>query len=532
MEAFASLLDRLYYTQGKLAKAAILQDYLRRTPDPDRGYAVAALAGTLTFDVFKRHMIREVVEAHVDPHLFALSRDYVGETSETVAHIWPDRQAVPKLACLPPLAEVVAKFSGQSKADIKEYLILLLDSATPEQRWAFLKLGTGSLRVGVSARFMKSVLAQYGGKDIGEIESLWHGLKAPYEDLFAWLEGRRASLTVEDVLAFHPLMLSHPLEDDIGAITAQDFAAEWKYDGIRVQLVAREGRVRLYSRNGDDISEAFPDLIAGVTGDAVLDGELLIKRAGAIASFNELQQRLNRKQPSRKMMQDYPPHLAVYDILSAHGEDLRGLPWSERRQRLEAWLGAHPDPRLSLSAVLNFTDIDGLEALRLQADRSTGNHVEGLMLKRKTSPYIAGRPKGHWYKWKRDPLAVDAVLMYAQRGTGKRSSYYSDYTFGLWQNGTLLPVGKAYSGFTDQELRKLDSWIRAHTINQFGPVREVAKDLVFEVAFDAVHRSKRHKSGYALRFPRISRIRWDKPAAEADLLSALVPLVQAGGAPD
>ena len=361
MEAFATLLDRLYYTQGNLAKAAILQDYLARTPDPDRGYAVAALAGTLKFDVFKRHIIREVVEAHVDPHLFALSRDYVGETSETVAHIWPQRDGVPKLAPLPSLSEVVARFSSPSKAEIKDYLILLLDSATPEQRWAFLKLGTGSLRVGVSARFMKTVLAQYGGKNIGEIEALWHGLKAPYEDLFAWLEGRRASLTVEDVLAFHPLMLSHPLDVDLPGINTQDFAAEWKYDGIRVQLVTRDGRARLYSRSGDDISEAFPDLISGLSGDGALDGELLIKRGGGIASFNELQQRLNRKQPSRKLMEEYPPHLAVYDILSTGGEDVRGLAWVERRQRLEDWLAAHPDPRLSLSEVLPFSESSELQ---------------------------------------------------------------------------------------------------------------------------------------------------------------------------
>jgi DNA ligase-1 len=299
-----------------------------------------------------------------------------------------------------------------------------------------------------------------------------------------------------------------------------------------VQLVTRNGQARLYSRSGDDISGAFPDLTAGIQGDAVLDGELLIKRGGMIASFNDLQQRLNRKQPSRKLMEEYPPHLVVYDILSANGEDLRALSWMERRKRLEVWLASHADPRFSLSPLLDFSNAGELEDLRLQADRSTGNHVEGLMLKRKTSGYIPGRPKGHWYKWKRDPLAVDAVLMYAQRGSGKRSSFYSDYTFGLWQDGVLLPLGKAYSGFTDLELRKLDNWIRAHTINQFGPVREVAKNLVFEVAFDSVHRSKRHKSGYALRFPRISRIRWDKPAAEADVLSALAPHVQAVEAAD
>lgn len=526
MEAFASLLDRLYYTQSNLAKAALVRDYLARTSDPDRGFAVAALAGTLNFELFKRHVIREVVEAHVDAHLFALARDYVGEMSETVAHIWPQRQGVPRLNPLPRLSEVIARFSLASKAQIQDYLILLLDSATPEQRWALLKLGTGSMRVGISARFMKGVLAQYGGKDIAEIEALWHGLKPPYEELFAWLEGRQSSLAVEDAHAFHPLMLSHPLEDEATSITPEEFAAEWKYDGIRVQLVTRGGEARLYSRNGDDISAAFPDLSSGIKGDAVLDGELLVKHEGVISSFNDLQQRLNRKQPARKLIEMYPAHVVFYDILMSSTEDVRGLPFLARRHRLEAWLQAHPDRRFSLSGLLEFSSLDDLTELRSNADRSSGNYIEGLMLKRKTSPYTAGRPKGQWYKWKRDPLAVDAVLMYAQRGSGKRSSYYSDYTFGLWQDGMLLPIGKAYSGFTDEELRRLDHWIRNHTTSQYGPVREVEKALVFEVAFDAVHPSKRHKSGYALRFPRISRIRWDKPAAEADQLSALLPLLQ------
>lgn len=527
MQAFSALLDRLYYTQGNLAKAALLRDYLGRTPDPDRGYAIAALAGTLTFGIFKRHMIREVVGAHVDPHLFALARDYVGETSETVAHIWPHREGVPRLEPLPRLSAIVERFSSSNKTEIKDYLVLLLDSATPEQRWALLKLGTGSLRVGISARFMKSVLAQYGNKDIAEVEAIWHGLKPPYVDLMAWLEGRVEALSVEDVHAFHPLMLSHPLEDGGAQIVPEDFAAEWKFDGIRVQLVARGGMARLYSRNGDDISAAFPDIVSGYfLSDVVLDGELLVKRNGVIAPFNDLQQRLNRKQPSRKLIESHPAHIVVYDLLYAGEEDVRALSFVDRRQRLESWHAAHPDPRLSLSELLPYGSLDELLALRLRADRGINNYIEGLMLKRKSSPYIAGRPKGHWYKWKRDPLAVDAVLMYAQRGSGKRSSYYSDYTFGLWQEDTLLPIGKAYSGFTDEELRRLDNWIRNHTTAQFGPVREVAKSLVFEVAFDAVQESKRHKSGYALRFPRISRIRWDKPAAEADRLTALAPLLQ------
>lgn len=527
MEAFAALLDRLYYTQSNLAKSALIRDYLARTPDPDRGFAVAALAGTLTLDVFKRSLIRDVVESHVDPHLFALSRDYVGETSETVAHIWPRREGTPKLEHLPALSEAVARFTSMSKAEIKDYLILLLDSATPEQRWALLKLGTGALRVGVSARFMKTVLAQFGGKDVSEIEAIWHGLMPPYVELFAWLEGRIDSVDVADEHAFHPLMLSHPLEDDVAHIAPETFAAEWKYDGIRVQLVAHGNSARLYSRSGDDISAAFPDIVSGFfTGDVVLDGELLVKRGDTIAPFNDLQQRLNRKEPSRKLVENFPAHLMLYDILSASGEDFRSLTFTERRQRLERWIELHPDPRFSLSELLDYASLEDLLALRLRVDRSADNYVEGVMLKRKSSAYIAGRPKGHWYKWKRDPLVVDAVLMYAQRGSGKRSSFYSDYTFGMWKDGLLLPVGKAYSGFTDEELRRLDNWIRNHSSAQFGPVREVEKSLVLEVAFDSVHRSKRHKSGYAMRFPRISRIRWDKPAAEADQLDALARLVQ------
>lgn len=527
MEAFAGLLDRLYYTQGNLAKAALVKQYLARTPDPDRGFAVAALAGTLDLEFFKRSTIRDVVESHVDAHLFALARDYVGEMSETVAHMWPVREDAERLAALPRLSEVIHRFTYASKPEVRQYLVLLLDSSTSEQRWALLKLGTGGLRVGISARFMKSILAQYGDKDVSEIEAIWHGLVPPYTELFAWLEGRAEKLVVEDKLAFHPLMLSHPIEDqDVAAITPDIYAAEWKYDGIRVQLVANGGAARLYSRNGDDISASFPELVADVHANVVLDGELLVSRDGAIAPFNDLQQRLNRKAPARKLIEAYPAHLVLYDILAENGEDLRHLSFWQRRERLQHWHATHPDPRFSLSALLDFPQAAALSGLRATADRSGMNYIEGLMLKRKDSPYIAGRPKGHWYKWKRDPLAVDAVLMYAQRGSGKRSSFYSDYTFGLWQDGVLLPIGKAYSGFTDEELRRLDNWIRANTTNQFGPVREVAPRLVFEVAFDSVHRSKRHKSGYALRFPRISRIRWDKPAAEADQLSSLSPLLQ------
>ena len=262
--------------------------------------------------------------------------------------------------------------------------------------------------------------------------------------------------------------------------------------------------------------------------DGVIDGELLVRGGdGDAAPFNDLQQRLNRKTVSKKMLAERPAFVRAYDLLFDGAEDLRGLPLVDRRARLARFLerAAHPD--LELSDALEMASWDDVAALQAEA-RRLGR--EGLMLKRRDGAYEAGRVKGLWYKWKRDPLTADCVLMYAQRGHGKRSSFYSDYTFGAWREGEqgpeLVPVGKAYFGFTDEELRQLDKWVRDHTLNRFGPVREVEKALVFEVAFDSVHASSRHKSGIAMRFPRISRIRWDKPAAEADALPALLNLAE------
>ncbi len=522
MQAFAALLDKLYFTTSNKAKALFLQEYLRATPDPDRGFAVAALAGDLSFDLFKRHVITDLIRARVDPVLYDLSRDYVGETSETVAHLWPVSQPVTLLNRLPLLHEVIARFQAEDKQGIRDYLVLLLDNMTPEQRWALLKLGTRGLRVGVSARFIKNVLAEYGNVGVDEVESVWHGVKPPYEPLFDWLEKRSPRPDVSGSITYHPVMLSHPLEDrELALLSPEEFSAEWKYDGIRVQIVSSPKGAALFSRTGDDISHSFPDLVEQFTFNAVLDGELLVRKEGMIASFNDLQQRLGRKAPTRKLMETYPAHLVLYDALELEGIDQRPLPFTERRTHLQEWFEAFNPDFMEISPLLGWQSGDDLLAMRNTANREQDNFIEGLMLKRKDSPYLSGRPKGHWYKWKRDPLMVDAVLMYAQRGSGKRSSFYSDYTFGLWKGEELLPIGKAYSGFTDAELKQLDNWIRAHTTNRFGPVREVERGIVFEVAFDAVNTSARHKSGFALRFPRINRIRWDKPVADADQMENL-----------
>jgi DNA ligase-1 len=368
---------------------------------------------------------------------------------------------------------------------------------------------------------------------------LWPGLAPPYAELFAWLEGRADMPASRDPAPFRPAMLAHAIEEtDFAALDPTEFTAEWKWDGIRVQAVTGTGEdgqtvTRLYSRTGEDISKSFPDLAEALRRPGAIDGELLIVRDGRVQSFNVLQQRLNRKAVTAKLLQEFPAHLRAYDLLVDGTEDLRDLPFIERRARLQAFVKKLNDPRVDLSSLVTFETWEALTASRADpAQAGAGadaEAVEGVMLKRRYSTYVPGRPKGLWWKWKRDPMIVDAVLMYAQRGHGKRSSYYSDYTFGVWTPGAegdeLVPVGKAYFGFTDEELHKIDRFVRNNTIERFGPVREVTHEagqgLVFEVAFEGLQRSTRHKSGLAMRFPRISRLRWDKPPREADRLETL-----------
>jgi DNA ligase-1 len=517
---FAELLDSLVFTSSRNGKLRLIRDYLATTPDPERGWALAALTGALSFREVKPAQVRDLAMTRLDPELFGWSYDFVGDLAETVALVWPERSGARDA---PKLSEIVATLGAAVRADAAALLEGWLDGLDATGRWALLKLVTGGLRVGVSARLAKTAVAELGGVEVTEVEEVWHGLEPPYLGLFAWLERRGPKPGAGALPNFCPLMLAHPLEEgDLAALDPRDFAAEWKWDGIRVQLVARGGGKRLYSRAGEDIGGAFPEIVEVLPEGVVLDGELLVVRDGEVAPFNDLQQRLNRKTPSLKMVRDYPAAVRVYDLLEEDGENWRPLGFEARRARLEAWYRAAPRPRLDLSPMVPFERWDELASLRASA-RASG--IEGLMLKRRDSSYVPGRPKGQWWKWKRRPLTVDAVLMYAQRGHGKRSSFYSDYTFGAWAAGALVPIGKAYSGYTDEELLRLDRWVRNNTTNRFGPVREVAPGLVLEVAFDSAHRSTRHRSGVALRFPRIHSIRWDKPPAEADTLETVEKLV-------
>ncbi len=528
MEDFAELIDRLIYTGSRHEKLALIADYLRKAGDPDGGWALAALTGGLDFPSVKPAAIRKLIGERVDPVLFALSRDYVGDTAETVSLLWPD---APGGAPPPGLSATVAALAAMTRSTVQAELADLLDRLDAKGRFALLKLATGALRIGVSARLAKTAFAQGFALKLEEVEEAWHAVEPPYAALFAWARGEGPRPDAAHRPVFRPFMLAHPLGEE--QVDLADYAAEWKWDGIRVELVRVGGETRLYSRGGDDITASFPEVAADFTRDGVLDGELLVRgvhqggEAGGAASFNALQQRLGRKVVSAKMLAEYPAFVRLYDVLADGAQDLRALPWTQRRARLEAILPDLPPTRFDLSALIEVADFAALSALR---DGARDAAIEGVMLKRRDSAYVAGRRVGLWYKWKRDALTADCVLMYAQRGSGKRSSFYSDYTFGCWtappgEGGELLPVGKAYSGFSDEDLKGLDSFVRRHTVGRFGPVREVEKTLVFEVAFDSVHESSRHKSKIALRFPRISRIRRDKPAAEADLIATLRGMV-------
>jgi DNA ligase-1 len=613
MNRFAELLDRLAYEPGRNNKLRLITAYFREVADPDRGYALAALTGALSFKHAKPGLIRDLITDRTDPVLFALSYDYVGDLSETVALMWPKagdrgeslphavaltaasplsspspacgggsgwgkaaertdrepppgspkgdptspasgrgKEAAPRVSNLhnnpppPTLTEVVTTLRTLGKTELPKQLARWLDELDETGRWALLKLVTGAMRIGVSARLAKTAAAALGDKDSHELELMWPGLAPPYLELFAWLEGRAEKPVNLDPAPFRPVMLAHAIEDgDFANLDAADFVAEWKWDGIRVQAVSGRGDnghilTRLYSRTGEDITKSFPDLLPSLHLPGAIDGELLVLRDGRVQTFNVLQQRLNRKVVSPKLTKEYPIHLRAYDLLGDGETDLRELPFEERRKRLETFIAKLNDPRIDLSPTIPFDSWDALASARADptgAGAGAGDDaeaVEGVMLKRRDATYLPGRPKGQWWKWKRDPHTIDAVLMYAQRGHGKRSSYYSDYTFGVWTTGEdgeqLVPVGKAYFGFTDEELLQIDRFVRRNTTEKFGPVRHVVHEpdqgLVLEVAFEGLARSPRHKSGVAMRFPRISRLRWDKPPREADRLETLERLLK------
>ena len=402
MRVFAELLDRLAHTHRRTAKLDLMARYFRSVPDPDRGWALAALSDGLPFSLPVRRTLQDLMASRVDVELYRLSRDYVGDTAETVALLWPDGMA--SEAQSPLLCDIAETLGSVDRIGLGPILAGWLDKLNATERWALLKLLTGALRVGVSARLAKLAVAQAWQRDVTEIEELWHGIAPPYEALFSWLEGKTGRPDVSQLPVFRPMMLAHPLEDaDWQGLNPSDYLIEWKWDGIRVQIVSKSGALRLYSRTGDEITATFPDLLQNLRFEGVLDGELLVVRDGNVAPFSDLQQRLNRKTVSKKLMVEYPAHIRLYDVLELDGVDLRAQTLHKRRQRLEAW---HRDVCPPMTDVSELVQVSGKEALMKLWSDTREAAVEGLMMKRKASPYLAGRPKGHWFKWKRAPLTL------------------------------------------------------------------------------------------------------------------------------
>src|SRR5256885_4981353 len=387
MRAFSQLLDDLVYTRSRNTKLKLIGDYLKETPDPDRGYGLAALTGTLDIQAVKGAAVRAIAEERVDPVLLYMSRDYVGDMAETVALLWPNRPGEPPELddATISISEAVHRLRSASRMEAPRVLAAMLDHLDASGRFALLKLATGALRVGISARLAKQGLANAFGLEVEAVEEVWHGLKPPFAELFDWAEGRAEQPTARDVPVFRPFMLAHPLEET--KVSLDDYAAEWKWDGIRVQLVHAGGETRLYSRTGDDISGSFPDVAEAFRTSGVLDGELLVRgsdqgvadvHGGAPASFNALQQPLGRKTVSQKMLGEYPAFVRLYDILFDGAEDLRERPWTERRKRLERFAGRLDPERFDVSQLIEAGSFRALEELRGNA-RDVA--IAGIMLK-------------------------------------------------------------------------------------------------------------------------------------------------------
>lgn len=533
MRRFAELYQRLDRSTAILEKKRALIDYLHGATPADAAWALWLLSGGkiggAKAKIAGNGELREwISQSSATPAwLVDDCYDQVGDLAETLALLLDDpAQHTTDVA----LCEWIEhRLLGVANAPMQARRAVVTQAWRElpfAQRLVFNKLLTGSLRVGVSQGLVQQALAEFSGVDIARIAQRMLGSWSPTPAFLATLlspeeqPGDRASP--------YPFFLASPLEAAVELLgTPQDWLIEWKWDGIRLQLIRRDAEVALWSRGEERLDGRFPEIeqaAAQWTRDAVIDGELLAWRDDdAPLPFTALQTRIQRRKPGAKTLADTPVRVLAYDLLELDGEDLRARPLRERRARLEALLAAHPHPRIALSPQLQPGDWRDAHTLREQA-RQRG--VEGCMLKRLESPYQVGRKRGDWWKWKIDPLTIDAVLIYAQSGHGRRSTLYTDYTFALWDGEALVPVAKAYSGLNDAEILQLDRWIRAHTLERFGPVRSVTPHHVFELGFEAVNMSTRHKSGIAVRFPRILRWRHDKPIAQADHLHALRALAR------
>jgi DNA ligase-1 len=531
VKAFADLYAALDETTKTSVKVGAMRRYFATAPAADVAWAVYFLSGRKPKQVVPtRKLAAWATEAAgVSDWLFEECYHAVGDLAEAIALLLP----APAALSTAPLHEWVEQrllpLRGADEAVQRAAMLEAWQALDSRQRLVWNKLITGAFRVGVSQQLVTRALAEASGLEAAVVAHRLMGAWEPTPEFYAQLMARDAGGS--DHSRPYPFFLATPLEDEPAALgDVRQWQAEWKWDGIRAQLVRRAGQTFLWSRGEELITERFPE-IAGLgpllPDGTVIDGEVLPWLDGAVGPFAQLQRRIGRKTLGKKILAEVPVVLMAYDLLEQGGADARQRPLQERRQSLAELVASVPsEGRLLLSPAV---EAPSWEELAQARQESRGRHLEGLMLKRLSSPYRVGRVRGDWWKWKINPLTIDAVLVYAQRGSGKRASLYTDYTFAVWDDGQLVPVAKAYSGLTDAEIRQVDAFVRGHTVEKFGPVRSVRPELVFELAFEGIQPSPRHKSGVAVRFPRILRWRTDKPAAEADTLAAVKALLPAGG---
>ena len=535
MKRFTRLFTELDRTTRTSGKVAALEAYFGEAPPEDAAWAVHVLTGGRVKRAVQGRLLREWIAGEAGLPLWLLEETYhqVGDLAETLALVFPDRGAPTDAPLHRVMEESVLPLPELGEEEKRARMVETLSAMDTTQRLVYLKLITGAFRVGAGTRLVTRALASVAGVEPATMAHRLAGRWEPGPEAFRLLMDPDDT---QDPSRPYPFFLAHPLQDPPDSLGPVDaWQAEWKWDGIRAQLIRRQGETLLWSRGEELVGPQFPEVVEGAAGlpdGTVLDGEVLGWREGVPLPFAELQRRLGRKRVGPKILREVPVAFLAYDLLEWEGEDVRDRALERRRALLESVVAEARSRRveavsaLHLSPVVETSSWEAMAGLRETA-RERG--VEGFMLKAREAPYGVGRTRGAWWKWKVDPLHLDAVLLYAQAGHGRRAGLHTDYTFGVWDGEELVPVAKAYSGLTDVEIRRLDRWVRRHTVEKFGPVRSVEREHVFELAFDGIQASSRHKSGVALRFPRISRWREDKRPGDADTLASVQALLEAYG---
>jgi DNA ligase-1 len=529
MKRFAECYRRLDETTKTNRKIAAMRDYFAAAEPADAAWAVFFLCGQKPKRlILVRNLAQWATElAEIPDWMFLECYEAVGDLAETIALLLPAPSATSHRPLHAWMDQILLPLAKLPETEQREVLRRAWSELAPDERFVFNKLVTGAFRVGVSQGLVVRALAEVSGLSPAVIAHRLMGTWRPTAEFFRQLLAPDTGAA--DRSRPYPFCLAHPLQMDpqkLGPI--ENWSAEWKWDGIRAQLIRRGGDTYLWSRGEEPILERFPEIAAAaelLPEGTVLDGEILGWRDDVLP-FGELQKRIGRKTVGKKLLADVPVRLVVFDILEAGNVDIRGLPFRDRRARLDELLSPRQSRVLMPSPIIVASGWDDLSRLR---ESSRSRQVEGLMLKRLDSPYEVGRVTGSWWKWKIEPYSCDAVLIYAQRGSGRRASLYTDYTFAAWQDGQLVPFAKAYSGLSDEEIREVDRFVRHNTIEKFGPVRSVKPELVFELAFEGIQVSTRHKSGIAVRFPRIARWRRDKQPADADTLATIRGMLKIPG---